>query len=117
MKTILLSHLYNPYLGKTLILKEKAIRLAKKQNEALEEDMIETHEENEECGEENPFHLEFGAIHSDTDETADIDSNINGQAVATKKIPQLQIEDADNKQETPDTTGRYIIYDIFSIYF
>ena len=120
MKTILLSYLYNPYLGKTLILKEKAIRLAKKRNEALEEYTIETNEDddgNEECEEENPFHLGFGAIDSDTDEAADIDPNIKEQTVAAKEKSQMQIEDDDTKQETTDTTGRTVIYDIFAIYF
>ena len=120
MKTILSSYLYNPYLGKTLTLKEKAIRLAKKRNESLEEDMIETNKEdkgNEECEEENPFYLGFGAIDSDANESSDIDSNIKEQKVAAKEISQMHIEDDDTKQETTDTTGRSIIYDIYAMYF
>ena len=79
--------------------------------------MIETNEEKEECEEENPFDLGFGAIDSDADETDDIDSNIKEQTVSARDISQMQIEDDDTKQEIPDTTGRSIIYDIFSIHF
>ena len=81
--------------------------------------MIESNEEdggNEECEEENPFHSGFGAIHSDTDDATDIDSNIKEQTAAAKESSQTHREDYDTKQETANTTGRFIILDIFAIY-
>ena len=74
--------------------------------------MTETNKEDvgsEECEEENPFHSGFGAIHSDTDETTDIDSKIKERTAAAKERSQKYQEDYDNKQETANITGRSII--------
>ena len=112
VEIFIIFHSYIPYSGKTLILKEKAIRVVKRRNKALEKNLIKTNEEdegNEECEEEHPFYPGFGAIHSDTDEPADVDSNIKEQTVAAKEKAQKQQDDCDTKQEMSDTIGRSVI--------
>ena len=69
----------------------------------------EEDEGNEEYEEENSFLSGFGAIHSDTDESSEIDSNIKEQTIVAKESVKKQQEDCDNKQESNDNTGRSII--------
>ena len=74
--------------------------------------MIETNKDDggsEECEEENPFHSGFGAIHSDTDEATDIDSNFKVQTAAAKEGSEKHQEDYNTKEETANITGRFII--------
>ena len=74
--------------------------------------MIKINEEdegNEEYEEENSFLSGFGVMHSDTDESTEIDSNIKGQAIVAKESAKKQQEDCDNKQESTENTGRSII--------
>ena len=92
-------------------MKEKAIRIARKRNEALVEDMIETNEfedRNAKSEEEYPFSSGFGELHSDTDEASDVDSNDKEQTIVANENAKMQPEDYDTKQETSDTTGRSI---------
>ena len=68
--------------------------------------MNEEEEENEDSEEENSFLSGFGELHSDTDEPANIDSNIKEQKIVAKENAKTPQEDYDTKE---DTTGRFII--------
>ena len=97
-------------LGKTLILKEKAIRIAKQQNEALKECITESNEmdeENAESEEENPFPSGFGGLCSDTDDPAEIDSNTEEQKIIAKESTRKQKQDNTNNEEISKITGIY----------
>ena len=100
-------------LGKTLILKEKAIRIAKQQNEALKECITESNEmeeENAESEEENPFPSGFGGLRSDRDDPTEIDSNTEEQKIIAKESTRKQKQDNANNEEMSNIEGKYIIH-------
>ena len=100
-------------LGKTLILKEKAIRIAKQRNEALGEYGIESNEMEEgnaESEEECPFPSGFGGLYLDTDDPADIDSNTEEQKIIAKESAKKPKQDNANNEEISNIKGKYIIH-------
>ena len=107
-------------LGKTLILKEKAIRLAKQRHEAMEEYISESNElkqGNAESKEENLFLSGFGEIHSDTDDYIDIDSNTEEQSIITKESAIKQKQNYATDDETHNIKGKVIIHEFIEKYF
>ena len=101
-----------PYLGKTLTQKEKAIRIAKKRNQALEEDMIETNEVdegNDEIEEDNLFSSGFGGMNSDTDDSTELVPIIEDQKTITKENDKKKIEYKHTKKQTSYHPGWIII--------
>ena len=107
-------------LGKTLILKEKAIRIAKQRNEALKEYLTESNEmeeDNAENEEENPFPSGFGGLWLDTDDPAEIDSNIEEQKIIAKESTRKQKEDNANNEEISNVKGIYITHEFIKKHF
>ena len=107
-------------LGKTLILKEKAIRIAKQQNEALKEYVTESNEMEEETTEneeENPFPSGCGGLWLDTDDPAEIDSNTEEHKIIAKESTRKQKQDNANNEEMSNSKGISITHEFIESHF
>ena len=105
------------FVGKTLILKEKSIRVAKKQEEARKEGAVENKENKEvdaETEEENQFFSGFGELFLDGDDPTEVDPSNERRNDDEDSVEEYKGE-ADAKVNTNKTEGRYFIKELWDI--
>ena len=101
----------NFILGKTLILKEKAIRIARQQNEALKEEVVNNgnNESDAETADGNHFFSGFGGLFQDTDDSTDADAD-NEKRNFDEEYAMKHKRERNTREETSKTEGMYFIY-------
>ena len=98
-------------------MKEKSIRIAKKQEEARKEGAVENKENKEvnaETEEENQFFSGFGELFLDGDDPTEVDPSNERRNDDEDSVEEYKGE-ADAKVNTNKTEGRYFIKELWDI--